>query len=886
MEKLGLNEIREKYLSFFESKGHLRLPSFSLVPQKDPSILLINAGMTPLKPYFIGTEVPPRKRVTTCQKCIRTPDIERVGYTSRHGTFFEMLGNFSFGDYFKAEAISWAWEFITEVLKLPEERLYITVYKDDDEAYDYWHQKIGVAENKIYRLGKEDNFWEHGTGPCGPCSEIHFDRGPNVGCGRPDCHVGCDCDRFVEFWNLVFSQFDRQEDGTYLPMVHKNIDTGGGLERFACIMQGVDNLFEVDTVRRILDAVCKIAKVHYGNDHMADVAIRVITDHIRSTTMMISDGVLPSNEGRGYVLRRLLRRAARYGRLLGIDGLFLHDLLPVVVQESCGAYPELKEREDYILRVIETEEKRFDKTVKQGSQLLDGYINEAKKAGSGELSGDVVFKLHDTYGFPLDLTREIAAEQGISVDEAGFKKNMQRQKDEARAALKAKGGSAWAAGCLPAEVEHKNPTQFVGYSEFSAKGKLLYIISSDEAGEPILLPMAGVDADVILITDRTPFYATGGGQVGDIGTITGEHGLKVEVKDTTKTAEGIFLHHCHVIAGSLEPGMELDLAVNRPVRMDIMRNHSATHLLHKALRTVLGTHVTQAGSLVNAEHLRFDFHHMKPCTAEELRQIEAEVNRAILANYQSVTEVMPMAEAKKKGAMALFDEKYGDMVRVVSMGDYSVEFCGGTHLSETSQVGIFHIVSEGSVASGIRRIEAITGSAALRWLQDLQKTTAEAADMLKIKVADLPERIAQLQNDLKSETKKFQALQSELAKAQAAELKNKAREAAGINYLAAAVSVDGVDDLRAMAESLRSQLAPAAVVLGAEIKGKLNFVAMASPEAVKKGVKAGNLVKAAASISGGGGGGRPDMAQAGGKDVAKLPEALAAVEQEIINYLS
>lgn len=882
MQKMGLNEIRERYLSFYETKGHLRLPSFSLVPQNDPSILLINAGMTPMKPYFSGAEKPPRTRVTTCQKCIRTPDIERVGYTSRHGTFFEMLGNFSFGDYFKEEAITWAWEFITEVLKLPEERLYVSVYHEDEEAYALWHEKIGLAPNRIVRLGKEDNFWEHGTGPCGPCSEIHYDRGPEFGCESPTCGIGCDCDRYVEFWNLVFTQFDRQEDGSYLPLKHRNIDTGGGLERFACIMQGVDNLFEVDTVRRILDAVCQQAKVAYGHGGREDVAIRVITDHIRSTTMMISDGVLPSNEGRGYVLRRLLRRAARYGRLLGIEKRFLTELVPVVIQESGGAYPELKERADYILRVVDTEEQRFEKTIRQGTSLLEGYVDEAKAQGRSILAGDLVFKLHDTFGFPVDLTKEMAAEQGLGIDDEGFKAHMKRQKEEARAAMKAKGGSAWGAGALPAGVDQTQKTRFLGYETLESPAQVLYLIGQNEAGEPTLLEQVGVDGTCMLVTDQTPFYATGGGQKGDWGTLTGPQGLKAKVLSTTKQAEGIYLHEVCVEAGVILPGQTLTLSVDRMNRLDTARNHSCTHLLHRALRSVLGDHVTQAGSDVDAQRLRFDFHHLKPCSREELKAVENQVNAAILADYPISAEVMSMAQAKEAGAMALFDEKYGDQVRVLTMGDYSCELCGGTHLDHTSQVGFFHIVSEGSVASGIRRIEAITGTQALNWLQSLTEQVQATEAVLKTKLEEAPERIQQLQTELKQTRQQCQDLQLAQAKAQALTLMDQVVQRDEIQVLVASVAVNHADTLRELAEDLRSKLGASFVMLGSAIEDKLSFVALASPEAIAKGLKAGDWVKKAAQLTGGGGGGRPDRAQAGGREVDKLDEALETVRREIL----
>ncbi|HEY8348684.1 MAG TPA: alanine--tRNA ligase, partial [Clostridia bacterium] len=724
MKKLGLNEIREQYLRFFESKGHLRLPSFSLVPKNDPSVLLINAGMTPLKPYFTGAEKPPRTRVTTCQKCIRTPDIENVGKTARHGTFFEMLGNFSFGDYFKKEAITWAWEFVTKVMEMPEDRLYVSIYEEDDEAFEIWNKEVGLAPERIFRMGKKDNFWEHGTGPCGPCSEIYFDRGPERGCGKPDCTVGCDCDRYIEFWNLVFTQFNRQEDGTYTKLEKKNIDTGMGLERLAVIMQDVDNLFEVDTIRRILEFVCEKAGVIYGQGHDEDVSIRVITDHIRGTVMMVSDGILPSNEGRGYVLRRLLRRAARHGRLLGIEGPFLYEVAKVAIRESCEAYPELAEKEEYICKVIKIEEERFAATIDQGIAILNAMIAELKMENKDVLPGSMAFKLHDTYGFPLDLTREIAGEAGLTVDEEGFRAEMAQQKNKARMALKNREMSAWGRD-IAAGISKDLRTEFVGYESYSSESRILHIILDDEQ-----VNSAQQGEEVTVILDRTPFYAESGGQVADTGYITGKDG-KVRVTGCVKVGEGLYLHTGVVEEGIIEKDAPVTAAIDVERRLAIARNHTATHLLHKALRNVLGDHVTQAGSLVAPDRLRFDFRHFAAMTKEEIKRVEDEVNARILDDLKVTVRVMSLDEANRLGAMALFEEKYGDVVRVIQAGDYSMELCGGTHLKSTAQAGLFKIISESGVAAGVRRIEALTGKGALEYYGHVEEKLENIASVLK-----------------------------------------------------------------------------------------------------------------------------------------------------------
>ena len=754
MEKLGLNEIREKFLSFFESKGHLRLPSFPLVPQGDASLLLINAGMAPLKPYFTGKEVPPRKRVTTCQKCIRTPDIECVGLTSRHGTFFEMLGNFSFGDYFKHEATAWAWEFITKVLEIPTDRLWVSVYEDDDEAVKIWTEEVGVSKDRIVYLGKEDNFWEIGTGPCGPCSEIYFDRGEEYGCGSPDCAVGCDCDRYVEFWNLVFTQFDKDENGVYNKLAHPNIDTGMGLERIACIMQGVTSIFEVDTIRRILDSAAAMVGKTYGNDKQTDISLRVITDHVRSTVFMVSDGILPSNEGRGYVLRRLLRRAARHGRLLGLKDAFLYKLAKVVADESKTAYPELESNFEYIEKVIKTEEERFDETIDQGISILSDYTAQLKADGKTELSGENAFKLYDTYGFPIDLTKEILAEDGFTVDEDGFAKLMDEQRDKARRARGDMEGEAWKEDIFAAEPA----TEFDGYTETKINANVLGIGKDGER-----VDSASEGDEITIVLDKTPFYAESGGQVGDTGVITNDS-CTIRVLDTTKNAAGVFIHKAVVEEGFLREGDTVEAVVDVERRRAIMRNHTAAHLLQAALRSVLGDHVEQAGQLVNENAVRFDFTHFSALTDEELLAVENLVNEKVLEDIKVECREMPIEEAKKLGAMALFGEKYGDVVRVVTVGEFSKEFCGGTHIDSTAKLGLFKLVSESSVAAGVRRIEAVTGLNVIKMIYATNTLLKDTAVAMKVNnPSDLPAKAAQVNADLKEKDREIESMRSKIA---------------------------------------------------------------------------------------------------------------------------
>ena len=880
MQPLSLNQIREEFLAFFESKEHLRLPSFSLVPKNDPSILLINAGMTPLKPYFTGAQAPPSPRVTTCQKCIRTPDIERVGKTSRHGTFFEMLGNFSFGDYFKPEIIPWAWEFCARVLKIPEERLFVTVFEDDDEAWQIWHDVVGLPAAKIFRLGKADNFWEHGTGPCGPCSEIYFDRGPDKGCGRPDCQVGCDCDRYVEFWNLVFTQFNREADGSYTLLDRKNIDTGAGLERLACIMQGVDSLFEVDTIRAILDYVCEKAGVVYGRDNKADIAIRVITDHIRSTVMMVGDGIFPSNEGRGYVLRRLLRRAARFGRLLGIEGSFLHDVARIVIRESAAAYPELAERHEHLTRIIRSEEERFEATIQQGSAILENCISTARAENRAALSSEEVFRLHDTYGFPLDLTREIASEHGLAIDEAGFRLEMDRQKEMARKALREKAGSAWAQAALPEGAERVAPTVFTGYDQLEDQGKILALVVDNQSGGQRLVDEAEAGQAVRVITDRTPFYAASGGQAGDVGLIS-TNNARLSVQDTTHTPEGIVLHAALVEEGCLRIGEIAAFQVDRSARLSTARNHTATHLLHKALRLVLGDHVTQAGSAVSPERLRFDFNHYQAMTSEEIKAVEQVVNEVILESSPVTTRVMTLEKARQSGAMGLFAEKYGDEVRVVRVGDFSQELCGGTHLKHSSEACLFRIVAEGGVAAGIRRIEAITGQKAWQSVLEQESLLLTAAGQLKTQPADLPQKISQVLDNTRRLEKTCETAQMLQLTTAARQLADAAEPLNDLYLVAAETAAASVDQLREAADRVRDRIGKGVVVLAAVIDSKVALVAMATPEAVARGIHAGNLVKEAARIAGGGGGGRPEMAQAGGRDPGKIGEAIRTARDRV-----
>lgn len=886
MKALTVDQIREKYQSFFESKDHLRLPSFSLVPKDDPSILLINAGMTPMKQWFTGTEKPPHPRVTTCQKCVRTPDIENVGVSQRHGTFFEMLGNFSFGDYFKEGAIPWAWEFLTEWLEMDPELLSVTVFMEDDEAYNIWRDVVGIPTERIYRFGKEDNFWEHGTGPCGPCSEIFYDRGMKYSCGSETCQPGCDCDRFVEIWNLVFTQFDRQEDGSYIPLAQKNIDTGAGLERLATVMQSVDNLFEIDTVRAILDQVTRLAKITYGQDKKSDIAIRVITDHIRTATMLIGDGVTASNTGAGYVLRRIIRRAARFGRLLGIEGGFLADLAQLVIKQSGEAYPELVERREFILMNIRSEEARFAQTIRQGSQYLDEALSELRADSKNVLPGEVAFRLHDTYGFPYDLTAEIAAEEGFEMDPDGFEVAMKEQQERARKAQLERADSAWTSVALPEEVDHI-ATEFIGYDTLESEAILLHALTRDEEGyhlHPTLHANGADGTEAYLIFNRTPFYAESGGQVADIGTIEGEH-AQAKVVDCQKTNEGIYLHKIRLMEGEIIQGSSYKLGVDRARRMATARNHTATHLLHRALRDVLGSHVVQAGSYVDPDRLRFDFHHMAALTRDEIDQVEAQVNESILADYPVDTEVMSVAEAKNQGAMALFDEKYGDAVRVIRIGDYSMELCGGTHLKHSSQTAYFRVVSEQSIASGVRRIEAATGGAAMHMAHDDQLLLRELSDMTKSPPKELAPRMRSMQSHIRDLEQALRKAEQAQAQEKSGQLVDEAVAIGEAKVLMAQVQVSSMDALRDMAERLRDQLEPAVVLLGMDSAGKAQFVCTVSKSLVQTGIKAGDLVKIAAGVTGGGGGGRPDMAQAGGKDATKLPEAIEVARTNAIETL-
>ena len=878
MRKYGLNELREMYLSFFESKGHLRMPSFSLVPQNDPSILLNNAGMTPLKPYFTGLEVPPSKRVTTCQKCIRTPDIENVGKTSRHGTFFEMLGNFSFGDYFKKEAIAWAWEFMTKTLEIPEDKLFVSVYEEDDEAYDIWHKDIGLAENKIFRMGKEDNFWEHGTGPCGPCSEIYYDHGPERGCGKPDCQPGCECDRFVEVWNNVFSQFDRQEDGTYVELKNKNIDTGMGLERLACVMQGVDNIFEVDAIRAILEHVCRIAGVEYGKKYENDVSIRVITDHTRSVTMMVSDGILPSNEGRGYVLRRLLRRAARHGRLLGIKRTFLSEIADTVIECFGDAYPNLREKQDYIKKVISMEEERFYATIDQGMLILEDYMNEVRDNGTNCLTGEMAFKLHDTYGFPLDLTREIALENNLSLDEEGFQKEMKAQKEKAREAHKNREGSAWEKD-LFANTDKTVNTKFEGYLKNTSESTVLYIISDNE-----LKDAAQQDDEVTLVLDVTPFYAESGGQVGDTGFITNDS-FNMQVNDCRKTSDGKFLHIGKVLSGSIQPGDKVTASIDIERRKATARNHTVTHLLHRALKNVLGDHVNQAGSLVTPERLRFDFTHFSAMTPEQLEAVESEVNSRILENLPVKVKEMSMDDAKKEGVIALFGEKYGDIVRVVAAGDYSKELCGGTHLNSTSEAGLIKILSEGGISAGVRRIEALTGFNAINYYKDRERILNKASDAAKASTDDLVNKIEALFDEVKSTKKELEEANAKLVKGSMDSIISSAEDVNGLKI--AAAKLDGLDmnALRSASDDLKNRVGSGVVILVSSKDGKVNLIVSATKDAVAAGIHCGKIIKEAAAACGGGGGGRPDMAQAGGKDPSGMDEAIRIAREKAAEAL-
>ena len=871
MEWTGLNELREKYLSFFESKGHLRLPSFSLVPQGDKSLLLINAGMAPLKKYFTGELTPPRTRVTTCQKCIRTPDIERVGITARHGTFFEMLGNFSFGDYFKHEATAWAWEFCTKVLEMPADKIYISVYEEDDEAYDIWTKELGVSPDHMVRLGKEDNFWEHGAGPCGPCSELYFDRGEKYGCGSPTCGVGCDCDRYVEFWNLVFTQFDNDGNNNYTRLKSCNIDTGMGLERLACIMQGVDNLFEVDTVQNIMKHIMQIAGVKYHEDEKKDVSLRVITDHIRSTTFMIGDGVMPSNEGRGYVLRRLLRRAARHGRLLGIDGTFLYKVCETVIKENETAYPNLVEKHDLIVKVIKAEEESFNKTIDTGLNLLENIITQSD---SKVLSGADAFKLQDTFGFPIDLTKELLEERGMSVDIDEYDRLYAQSRAAARAARKDAGAQAW----KDSNVSFKDvgATEFVGYTDYSCDAEIKAIVTNGERDE-----FATADSEVVVVLDKTPFYGESGGQAGDTGVIKTDNAT-LEVTATGKTPDGVVLHIARFINGdSIALGDKVHAQIDVEKREATRRNHTAAHLLQAALRKHLGSHVEQAGQLVNSEEMRFDFTHFSALSGDELKAIEREVNEVILKGIPVETREMPIEEAKKLGAMALFGEKYGDVVRVVSAGDFSVELCGGTHADNTAKLGLFKIVSESSVAAGIRRITAVTGFGVLKHIENDERIMQSAAAAMKLgNVAELDKRAATLATEVKAKDRELAELHSEISALKAGSLMDSARQVGGVRLITAEVEVSNPGELRSMCDTARDNGADIVAVFAGvnKEKGTLNFACACGADAIKLGAHAGNIVRETAKIAGGSGGGKPDSAMAGAKDASKADEALAAVD--------
>ena len=879
MKYLGVNEIREEFLKFFESKDHLRLPSFPLVPRNDNSLLLINSGMAPMKAYFTGQEIPPSKRVTTCQKCIRTGDIDNVGKTARHGTFFEMLGDFSFGDYFKNEIVPWSWEFVTKVLEIPEDRLYVTIYEEDDETGKIWHDVVGLPWDRIVKLGKEDNFWEHGTGPCGPCTEIYYDRGPEYGCDSPTCGVGCDCDRYMEFWNLVLTQFNAEEDGTYTELAMKNVDTGMGLERMATIMQGVDSIFDVDAVKSIRDAVCAKANVEYGKDHKTDVSVRVITDHIRSVTMMTADGVLPSNEGRGYVLRRLLRRAARHGKLLGIEGEFLAELSKSVIACSGEAYPELVEKQDYIFKILTIEENSFYKTIDKGMEILKADMEEMKAAGEKVMSGEKSFRLYDTYGFPVDLTKEILAEEGMEIDEDAFTAEMKAQKERARSA-RAKSNYMGAAETVYNELPVELETAFAGYDVYDvANAKIVALVANEAVAET-----AQAGDTVAVFLDRTPFYAESGGQVGDQGVIKTETGV-VKVTNCVKVVGGKIAHMGEVTEGLVQVGEMACASIDVELRMASSRNHSATHLLHKALRTVLGTHVEQAGSYVSAERLRFDFTHFAAMTADEIKEVERLVNDAIFASYDVHTDEMSIDEARNRGAMALFGEKYGEVVRVVDMGGYSIELCGGAHLKNTAQVGSFKILSENGVAAGVRRIEAVTGKEALKHYQAQEDEIKEICRLVKSTPDKLLGRLEQLLAEQKETAKELEKLKAKMAGGAADEMLNSKVEIGGVAVLAAEVKDMDGNALRTMGDQLKQKLGSGVVVLASGKDGKVNLMAMATDDVVKKGVHAGNIIKAAAAVCGGGGGGRPNMAQAGGKDASKIADALEKAKAVVAEQL-
>ncbi|MCR1840618.1 alanine--tRNA ligase [Murimonas intestini] len=867
MKKYGVNELRRMFLEFFESKGHLALKSFSLVPHNDKSLLLINAGMAPLKPYFTGAEIPPSKRVVTCQKCIRTGDIENVGKTARHGTFFEMLGNFSFGDYFKKEALKWSWEFLTEVVGLDPDRLYPSVYLEDDDAFEIWNKEIGIPAERIFRFGKEDNFWEHGAGPCGPCSEVYYDRGEKYGCGKEGCTVGCDCDRYMEVWNDVFTQFENDGEGHYEELKQKNIDTGMGLERLAVVVQDVDSIFDVDTIQALRNKVCEIAGVIYKENQDKDVSIRLITDHIRSATFMISDGIMPTNEGRGYVLRRLIRRAARHGRLLGIKGSFLSGLSATVIEGSKDGYPELEEKKDFIAKVLSQEEEKFNKTIDQGLEILAGLEADMKEKGSDMLDGREAFTLYDTYGFPLDLTKEILEEKGYKIDEEGFKEAMEEQRNKARKAREVTNYMG-ADATVYDEIDPSVTTEFAGYDSLTGESEITVLTTEKEITEALSDGEHGT-----VFVNRTPFYATMGGQEGDKGVITAGDSVFV-VEDTIKLLGGKYGHVGYVEKGMFRTGDPVTLSVDSKSRLNTCKNHSATHLLQKALKTVLGTHVEQKGSLVAPDRLRFDFAHFAPMTSEEISRVEDLVNQEIQASLPVITEVMGIEEAKKSGAMALFGEKYGDSVRVVSMGDFSKELCGGTHVSNTGVITAFKIVSEAGVAAGVRRIEALTGDGVFAYYRDIEEKLMQAAALLKSVPGDVSEKIRHLQAEVKALSSENESLKSRMAADSLGNVMDQVTEVKGVKLLAVKAEDVDMNGLRDLGDQLKEKLGDGVVVLASSTGGKVNLLAMVTEGAMKKGAHAGNLIKGMAAIVGGGGGGRPNMAQAGGRNPEKIGDAL------------
>lgn len=872
MEKLGMNEIREKFLSFFESKGHLRLPSFSLIPKNDKSLLLINAGMAPLKPYFTGKEIPPRKRVTTCQKCIRTPDIERVGKTARHGTFFEMLGNFSFGDYFKKEAIPWAWEFVTKVLDLPEDKLWVTVYEKDDEAFEIWNKTVGLPKERIVRMGKEDNFWEIGTGPCGPCSEIYFDRGEENGCGKPTCGVGCDCDRYIEFWNLVFTQYDKDADGNYNPLPRPNIDTGMGLERMATIMQGVDSIFDVDVIKGIIDYIGNMASVKYGENKKNDVSLRVITDHIRGVVFMISDGILPSNEGRGYVLRRVLRRASRYGKLLGLNDPFLYKTVDIVVEHYSGAYPELNEKKEYLKKVILREEERFNETIDQGLSILDEYVKELRSNGKNMLEGEKAFRLYDTYGFPVELTKEILQESELTVDEDGYENELEKQKNRARSKRKIN-NELWEKDIYSSLKNIE--TTFIGYDSVKSISKVLAIINDNK-----IVDSAEAGDNISIILDKTPFYAESGGQIGDNGELRNDDVL-IEIKDCKKVGGNKIIHIGTVKNGIVNTGDTIEALINENDRLSAAKNHTATHLLQSSLRNNLGEHVHQSGSLVTPDRLRFDFTHFQALTDDELIKIENEVNEKIYENLPVNIEIMPYDDAVKNGAMALFSEKYGDIVRVVKVSDYSTELCGGTHVQNTGLIGAFKIVSETGVAAGVRRIEAITSLKAVKYLNEKDLLLKSIEKNLKVTEDNLLNKIIQINQNIKDDQKIIVSLKAKIVSSMAENIGNSYIDLNGVKLIKARIDNLDIEELKMLGDILKEKFKDVVLVFATLRKDKINLLGMATKDAIKKGINMGGVIKELCKIANGNGGGKPDFAQGVGNNKEMINIALNSTEKLI-----